>query len=53
MAESMLRLLVDNPLRTEVIRQGRELVRTDFDNLQLIEELAAIYCQNIPAMNCV
>ncbi len=53
LAESMLRLLSDHSLRNNVIEQGRELVHSSFDNRQLIEQLAAIYCNNIPAMNCV
>jgi glycosyltransferase involved in cell wall biosynthesis len=52
MAESMLRLLSDDSLRKNVVKQGRELVHASFDNRQLIEQLAAIYCRNIPAMNC-
>jgi glycosyltransferase involved in cell wall biosynthesis len=52
LAESMLRLLSDESLRENVISQGRELVRSDFDNWQLIKQLAAIYCRNIPAMHC-
>jgi len=52
LAESMLRLLIDDSLRNNVITQGRELVHSSFDNRQLIEQLATIYCRNIPAMNC-
>jgi glycosyltransferase involved in cell wall biosynthesis len=53
MAESILRLLSDDSLRNNVIKQGRHLVHSNFNNLQLIEQLAAIYCRNIPALNCV
>ena len=53
MAESMLRLLTDDSLRNDVMRQGRHLVHANFNNIQLIKQLAAIYCRNIPALNCV
>ena len=53
MAESMLRLLTDDSLRNDVIKQGRHLVHANFNNIQLIKQLAAIYCRNIPALNCV
>jgi len=52
MAASMLRLLSDTALRNDVIKQGRHLVQTGFDNRKLIEHLAEIYCRNIPAINC-
>ena len=52
LATAMLRLLSDEALRDRVIGQGRRLVHTDFDNRQLIRQLAAISCRNIPALNC-
>lgn len=52
MARNMLRLLSDTTLRNNVIKQGKELVTTSFDNRRLIETLAEIYCRNIPAMGC-
>lgn len=50
MAENMYRLLTDKPLRQSIINHGLEHVRTDFNNRQLIGDLAAIYCRNIPAL---
>jgi glycosyltransferase involved in cell wall biosynthesis len=52
MADNILRLLTDTDLRSRVIRQGGELVRSTFNNRLLIKDLAAIYCRNIPALQC-
>lgn len=52
MADNILRLLTDMNLRSRVIRQGEDLVKSTFDNRQLIKDLAAIYCRNIPALHC-
>lgn len=52
MAAAMRRLLTDADLRSRVIRQGRQLVRDDFDNRLLIKRLAEIYCNGIPALRC-
>ncbi|MDH3330235.1 MAG: glycosyltransferase, partial [Desulfobulbaceae bacterium] len=52
MADNILRLLTDMDLRSRVIRQGKELVYSTFDNRQLIKDLAAIYCRNIPNLQC-
>lgn len=52
LATAILRLLSDEALRDRVIGRGRRLVHTDFDNRQLIKQLAAISCRNIPALNC-
>ncbi|HFQ90209.1 MAG TPA: colanic acid biosynthesis glycosyltransferase WcaL [Desulfobulbus sp.] len=52
MAEAMLRMLTDGELRRRAIRQGRELVAARFDNRRLIDRLAAIYRDSIPALAC-
>ncbi len=52
MASNIYRLLTEQNLREKVTRGGREHVRTSFNNRQLIGDLAAIYCRNIPALNC-
>jgi len=52
MAANMQRLLTDDTLRARVTLQGRELVRSSFDNRRLIENLADIYCRSIPGLNC-
>ncbi len=52
MARNMHRLLTDEHLRQNVIRLGQDHVRTSFNNRQLISELAAIYCRNVPALDC-
>jgi len=52
MAANMLKLLTDPQLRSKSRRNGQERVRTFFNNRQLIGDLAAIYCRNIPALNC-
>lgn len=52
MAANMIRLLTDNTLRQRIISQGRALVQASFDNSRLIRDLAAIYCRNIPQLNC-
>lgn len=43
MAEAIVRLLTDRPLRDRIITAARERVRHHFDNRVLIEDLAAIY----------
>jgi glycosyltransferase involved in cell wall biosynthesis len=43
LAASMLRMLTDGELRNRVIAAGQQRVVQDFDNRQLIQELAAIY----------
>ncbi len=43
LAENMLRLLTDGQLRNRVIAAGRQRVAREFDNRQLIRELAEIY----------
>ena len=43
MAEAVIRLLTDRPLRDRIIAAARERVRNHFDNRVLIKELAAIY----------
>lgn len=51
-ASNMLKLLTDVSLRKKVIHNGQEHVRSNFDNRQLINDLAAVYCRHIPALNC-
>ncbi|MCL7487823.1 MAG: glycosyltransferase family 4 protein [Desulfobulbaceae bacterium] len=53
MADNMHRLLTDEPLRQKVISAGLQHVRAGFNNRQLINDLAAIYCRNIPGLNCL
>ncbi len=43
MADAMIRLLTERPLRERIISQARERVIRDFDNKTLITELAALY----------
>jgi len=52
MAANMLRLLTDSELRRQVGKKGKEHVRSSFNNRELITDLAAIYCRNIPGLNC-
>jgi hypothetical protein len=41
----MLRMLTDGDLRNRVIAAGKQRVVREFDNRQLIQELAEIYSQ--------
>jgi glycosyltransferase involved in cell wall biosynthesis len=43
LAEAMLRLLTDVPLRNRIIAAARQRVTTDFDNRQLIRDLAEVF----------
>ena len=43
LAEAMIRMLTDSELRSRVIPAARQRVLQDFDNRQLINELAEIY----------
>ncbi len=43
LAESMLRMLTDGELRNRVIAAGKQRVVREFDNRQLIQELAEVY----------
>jgi glycosyltransferase involved in cell wall biosynthesis len=43
LAEAMLRLLTDVPLRNRITAVARQRVTTDFDNRQLIRDLAQVY----------
>ena len=43
LAEAMLRLLTDMNLRTRIAAAAKQRVATDFDNRQLIRDLAEIY----------
>jgi len=43
LAESMLRMLTDGELRNRVIAAGKQRVVQEFDNRQLIQELAEVY----------
>ena len=43
LAETMLRMLSDGELRKHVITAGKLRVRQQFDNRQLIRELAEVY----------
>lgn len=52
MADNMLRLLTDETLRRNVIRRGRELVRSSFDNRRLSGELADIYRRVLAGRHC-
>ncbi len=52
MAENMLKLLTDHALRQKIISRGRDHVQTRFNNRLLIDELASIYCRNIPSLQC-
>ena len=50
MARAMERLLTDTTLREHLIESGKELVATQFDNKQLIRELARIFRNQTPAL---
>jgi hypothetical protein len=43
MAEAVLRMLTDNHLRNQVTVAAKHRVTTDFDNRQLIQDLAEVY----------
>jgi glycosyltransferase involved in cell wall biosynthesis len=43
LAEAMLRMLTDGELRSRVIAAGKQRVMREFDNRQLIRELAEVY----------
>ena len=43
LAETMLRMLIDGELRNRVIAAGKQRVVREFDNRQLIRELAEVY----------
>ena len=43
LAEAMIRMLTDTELRSRVIQAARQRVLQDFDNKQLINDLAEIY----------
>jgi glycosyltransferase involved in cell wall biosynthesis len=43
LAESMLRMLTDGDLRSRVTAAGKQCVVREFDNRQLIQELAEVY----------
>lgn len=43
MADAMIRLLTDMPLRQQIIRSAENRVRLEFDNRKLIGQLADIY----------
>ena len=43
LAESMLRMLTDGELRKRAIAAGKQRVVQEFDNRQLIQELAEVY----------
>ena len=43
LAETMLRMLNDGELRNRVIAAGKQRVVREFDNRQLIRELAEVY----------
>ncbi len=45
LVESMLRMLTDMDLRKRVIAAGKRRVKREFDNRQLIQELAEVYRQ--------
>jgi len=52
MAAAMQHLLTDNGLRSRLMEQGQKLVQSSFDNRQLIQRLAEIYCEGIPSLQC-
>jgi glycosyltransferase involved in cell wall biosynthesis len=43
LAQSMLRMLTDGELRNRVIAAGKQRIVRQFDNRQLIQELAEVY----------
>jgi glycosyltransferase involved in cell wall biosynthesis len=43
LADAMLRMLTDDPLRSRVIPAARQRVRQHFDNRVLIKKLADVY----------
>ena len=50
MALAMERLLTDEKLREHLIKEGKALVTSKFDNKQLIRELAEIFRSEAPAL---
>ena len=50
MARTLDKILTDNALRTACIQRGRDLVTREFNNRELIRELADIYRHEIPAL---
>lgn len=50
MAMAMERLLTDEKLRGQLIKSGKELVESKFDNKLLIEQLAEIFRTQAPAL---
>lgn len=50
LAEAMLRLLSDQPLRQKIIAGGQHLVRENFDNRRMIQELAALFRRHSQAL---
>jgi glycosyltransferase involved in cell wall biosynthesis len=49
MAFAMTRALGDHDLRGRLIRTGRQRVEKAFDNMALVQELVALYRQQLPA----
>ena len=47
LAEAMLRMLTDGELRSRVIAAGKQRVMREFDNRQLIRELAEVYREGL------
>ena len=50
LADALARMLSDRPLRQKVIANGKNRVRRHFDNKVLINDLAAIYRENVPQL---
>ncbi len=50
MAEAIITMLTDEDLRKRCMDNGRKLVADRFDNRLLIQNLAAVYRQGIPAL---
>ena len=51
LAKAMLRLLTDTDLRARIILAAQQRVVQDFDNKNLINDLAAVYCKEINAFS--
>jgi len=50
LAMAMETLLTDEALRQKVIPKARERIIRDFNNTELIHDLARIYCDRIPGL---
>lgn len=48
LAAAMVRMLTNKSLKQQVIENGKNRVIQNFDNKKLIEDLAAVYRQQIP-----